>query len=177
MPKQKQTQPRPKTLYRVKNWMEYDKALVQRGSITCWIADDAEQIWLYTGEKQRGSQFEYSDQAILMLLTVKEVFHLTNRSVEGFMRSIFQVLKSRLRVPEHSTLSRRGNDLNVKLTPQASGSLDIVMDSTGLKIYSLKTTLAKVNGRYACMANPGGAPGANCMSGLTQRAVTSTPQP
>jgi hypothetical protein len=104
MPKQnKKTQPRPKTLYRVKNWSEYEKALVQRGSIMFWISGDFEKTWLYTGEKQRGSQFDYSDQAILVMLTVKEVFHLTNRGVEGFMRSIFQLMKINLPVPDHST--------------------------------------------------------------------------
>ena len=93
MPKQKRTQPRPKTLYRVKNWSEYEKALVQRGSIIFWMSDDFEQKWLYIGEKQRGSQFDYTDQAILMMLTIKEVFHLTNRGVEGFVRSLFRMMK------------------------------------------------------------------------------------
>ena len=135
MPKQKRTQPRPKTLYRVKNWSDYDKALVQRGSITFWMSDDFEKTWMYTGAKQRGSQFEYTDQAILVLLTVKEVFHLTNRGVEGFVRSLFRMLKINLPVPDHSTLSRRSKDLQVKLPKKTSQSLNIVMDSTGLKIY------------------------------------------
>ena len=94
-----------------------------------------EKTWLYVGEKQRGSQFDYSDQAILMMLTVKEVFHLTNRGVEGFMRSIFQLRKINLPVPDHSTLSKRGKDLKVSLPKKNSQSLNIVMDSTGLKIY------------------------------------------
>jgi hypothetical protein len=64
MPKQNQTQPRPQALYRVKNWSKYEKSLVQRGSITFWLSDDFEQTWLYTGEKQRGSQFDYSDKAV-----------------------------------------------------------------------------------------------------------------
>jgi hypothetical protein len=136
MPKQnKKPQPRPKILYRVKNWSEYDKALVQRGSITFWMSDDFEKTWLYTGEKQRGSQFDYSDQAILVMLTVKEVFHLTNRGVEGFMRSIFQLMNINLPVSDHSTLSKRGKDLKVNLPKKTSQSLNIVMDSTGLKIY------------------------------------------
>jgi hypothetical protein len=37
------------------------------------LSDDIEQIWLYTGEKQRGSQFDYSDKAIEIMLTIKEV--------------------------------------------------------------------------------------------------------
>ena len=135
MPKQKHIQSRLKTLYRVKNWSEYDKALVQRGSITFWMTDDFEKTWLYVGEKQRGSQFEYSQQAILVMLIIKEVFHLTNRGVEGFMRSIFQLMKINLPIPDHSTLSKRGKDLKVSLPKKNSPSLNIVMDSTGLKIY------------------------------------------
>ena len=135
MSKQPDTQSRPKTLYRVKNWSEYDKTLVQRGSITFWMSDDYEKTWLHTGEKQRGSQFDYSDEAILIMLTVKEVFHLTNRSVEGFIRSIFQLMKINLAVPDHTTLSKRGKNLKVRLPKKTHASLNIVMDSTGLKIY------------------------------------------
>ena len=135
MPKQKSTQSHPKALYRVKNWSEYDKALVQRGSSTFWMSDDFEKTWMYAGEKQRGSQFEYTDQAILVMLTVKEVFHLTNRGVEGFVRSLFRMMKINLPVPDHSTLSKRGKNLKVKLPKKTSQSLNIVMDSTGLKIY------------------------------------------
>jgi len=135
MPKQKHTQPRPKTLYRVKNWSEYEKALVQRGSITFWLSSDFEKKWLYVGEKQRGSQFDYSDQAILVMLMIKEVYHLTNRGVEGFVRSLFRVMKINLSVPDHSTLSKRGKGLKVNLPKKASQHLNIVMDSTGLKIY------------------------------------------
>jgi len=135
MPKLTTTHSRPKALYRVKNWSEYDKALVQRGSITFWLSDDFEKIWMYVGEKQRGSQFDYTDQAILLMLTVKEVFHLTNRGVEGFVRSLFRMMKIDLPVPDHSTLSKRGKDLKVKLPKKTNQSLNIVMDSTGLKIY------------------------------------------
>lgn len=135
MPKQKKTQSRPKPLYRVKNWSNYETALVQRGSITFWLSDDFEKTWMYVGEKQRGSQFEYSDQAILVMWTVKEVFHLTNRGVEGFVRSVFQMMKIDLPVPDHSTLSKRGKELKVKLPKKRTPRLTIVIDSTGLKIY------------------------------------------
>jgi hypothetical protein len=135
MPKQKNTRSCPKTLYRVKNWSAYDQALVQRGSITIWLADDLEKNWQYAGEKQRGSQYEYSAEAIRIMLTVKNVFHLPNRATEGFVRSNFARFKVNLPVPDHTTLSRRGKDLEVRLPKKASGHMDIVMDSTGLKIY------------------------------------------
>ena len=135
MPKHTRTHSRRKTLYRVQNWSEYDKALVQRGSITFWLSNDFEKTWRHTGEKQRGSQFDYSDQAIEIMLTIKEVFHLTNRGVEGFMRSVFALLKMALPVPDHSTLSKRGRSLKVTLPKKTDPGLNIVMDSTGLKIY------------------------------------------
>jgi len=37
--------PKYKTKYRVANWAEYDKSLVQRGDITLWISDDAITSW------------------------------------------------------------------------------------------------------------------------------------
>jgi hypothetical protein len=45
------------------------------------------------------------------------------------------LLKVSLLAPDHSTLSRRGKTLKVKLPKKVSGHIDIVMDSTGLKIY------------------------------------------
>jgi hypothetical protein len=68
-------------------------------------------------------------------LTIKEVFHLTNRGVEGFVRSLFDVLHIDLPVPDHTTLSARGKTLTVTLPKKTSGSLNLVLDSTGLKIY------------------------------------------
>ena len=135
MPKQKRTQSRRKELYRVRNWSEYEQALVQRGSIIFWLSGDFEQIWRYTGEKQRGSQFDYSDKAIEIMLTIKEVFHLTNRGVEGFVRSLFEMMKIGLPVPDHSTLSKRSKTLKVKLPKKTNGSINLVLDSTGMKIY------------------------------------------
>jgi hypothetical protein len=119
----------------VKNWSEYDQALVKRGSITFWLSDDLAETWCYTGEKQRGSQYDYSEQAIVTMQTVKNVFHLPNRATEGFMWSVFAMLKISLSVPDHTTLSRRGKDLTVILPKKVNGHLDIVMDSSGLKIY------------------------------------------
>lgn len=135
MPKHTKESSRPKTLYRVRNWPEYEKALVQRGSITFWLTEDFERVWLYTGEKQRGSQFAYSDKAIEFMLTIKEVFHLSNRGVEGFVRSVFGMLDLHLPIPDHTTLSKRGKTFQVRLPKRTSESMNLVLDSTGLKVY------------------------------------------
>jgi hypothetical protein len=109
--------------------------VVERGSITFWFSGDFEQIWLYAGEKQHGSQFEYSENAIEIMLTIKEVFHLTNRGVEGFVCSVFEILNIHLPVPDHSTLLKRAKTLKVKLPKKTNGSMNLVLDSTGLNIY------------------------------------------
>ena len=69
------------------------------------------------------------------MLTIKEVFHLTNRSVEGFVRSVFAMLNIHLPVPDHSTLSKRAKTLKVRLPKKTNGSINLVLDSMGLKIY------------------------------------------
>lgn len=108
---------------------------MQRGSITFWLSDDFEQVRLYAGKKQRGSQFEYSEKAIEIMLTIKEVFHLTNRGVEGFVCSLFDMMNIHLPLPDHSTLSKRAKTLKVRLPKKTNRSMNLVLDSTGLKIY------------------------------------------
>lgn len=132
---EKRKKQQKKTRYRVRNWPEYDRALVQRGSVTLWVSDDAIAGWLYSGPNQRGAPLIYSDTAIETVLTLREVYHLPNRGAEGFVRSLFQKMGIPLPVPDHTTLSRRGRRVKVRLPKRAKGSLHLVLDSSGLKIY------------------------------------------
>ena len=61
--------PRYKTKYRVGNWPEYDRALVQRGGVTMWLAPDAIATWEAAGMGKRGGQLQDSDLAIETALT------------------------------------------------------------------------------------------------------------
>jgi hypothetical protein len=132
----KKTRSQPKKLYRVRNWSDYDAALVNRGSLTIWISEDAIAKWKPEQEpKRRGRQRDYSDLAIETALMLKEVYHLTNRSTEGFLRSLFMLMQIDLPVPDHTTLSVRGKELSVTLPKKRTSSLHIVVDSTGLKVY------------------------------------------
>lgn len=133
--KTKPTRLRRKTVYHVRNWSEYNQALVKRGSLTVWGSEDALKNWRYAGPRQRGAQFTYSAQAIEAMLTLREVFHLTNRAAEGCMRSLFQLLQVALPVPDHTTLSRRGGTVQASLPKRATGALHLVFDSSGLKLY------------------------------------------
>ena len=84
--------PKYKTKYHVGNWPAYDRALVQRGDITVWLAPDAIATWEAVGVGKRGGQRQYSDLAIETALTLRLIFHLPLRQTEGFLTSIFGML-------------------------------------------------------------------------------------
>ena len=125
-----------KAVYPVKNWTAYDQALVQRGSLTVWLSEEAIDGWSYTGPTQRGAQFEYSDLAIETALTFRKLFHLPLRQTEGFIRSLLELMDLDLDAPDHTTLVRRQPGLTIDLPVHATTSpRDVVVDSTGLKVY------------------------------------------
>ena len=107
--------PKYKTKYRVNNWPEYDRALVQRGNITLWISDDAIASWKPAPSGRRGAQRKFSDHAIETALTLRLVFNLPLRQAEGFLRSVLSHMDVALEAPDHTTLSRRGQGPNVDL--------------------------------------------------------------
>ena len=124
--------------YRVTNWPAYDRALVQRGRLTIWF-DEAflRERWRPVPTGKRGAPFSYSDIAIQALLTLKAVFGLPYRMVEGLASSIVQLMGVELRIPDHTLLSRRAKTLTISIPRrQRTGPIPVVVDSTGLKSYS-----------------------------------------
>jgi hypothetical protein len=123
--------------YRVRNWAHYNASLVQRGSITFWVSPDMVRAWKPRPDRprQRGGQVRFSDVAIECLLTVRVVFHLTLRATEGFARSLFEMMKVNVEVPDYTTLCKRAKQLNVPLPTTAHGPIHAVLDSTGLKVF------------------------------------------
>ena len=107
--------PKYKTKYHVRNWASYERALIQRGDLTVWLSPDAVAAWEPATGGRRGGQRKYSDIAIETALTVRLIFHLPLRQAEGFLTSVFGLMRLDLRVPDHTTLSRRGQHLDVAL--------------------------------------------------------------
>ena len=127
--------PKYKTKYRVTNWANYDRALVQRGDITLWISEDAIKSWTPNPSGKRGAPRKYSDQAIETALTLRLVYGLPLRQAEGFLRSLLNTMGLDLGAPDHTTLSRRSRQLNIALRRKASSKpIDLIIDSTGLSI-------------------------------------------
>src|SRR5512147_2033248 len=52
-----------KAVYRIRNWREYNRALVRRGSLTVWIDEETVRAWHNQGPPRWGAKFVYSDLA------------------------------------------------------------------------------------------------------------------
>jgi hypothetical protein len=125
----------PKQRHRVTNWAEYDAALRQRGSLTVWFSGEAIAARRAEPRTTRGGQPQYSALAIRTALTLRAVFRLALRQTEGLIGSILQLLGLDLAVPDHSTLSRRAETLEVPRPCSSSREpVHLLVDSTGLRL-------------------------------------------
>ena len=89
------------------------------------------------GKKVRGGQQIYSDLSIEIILSLRLLFHLPLRQTEGFVASLFQLMKVDLPIPDHTTLSRRSSKLDIKIKrpPSHNQPMHLIVDSTGLSIH------------------------------------------
>jgi Transposase DDE domain len=125
-----------KTPYRIRNWPQYNAALIGRGSLTLWVDEEAIKAWRYTGPPQRGAQYVDTDAAIKCVLTLRAVYHLALRATQGLTQSGFALLQVTLPVPSYSTRSRRAAEVAVALGAlPRSGPLHLVIDASGVKVY------------------------------------------
>ncbi len=138
-----------KQKFKITNWPTYNKALINRGSITFWLDDEAIQAWYESATpSSRGRPQRYSDLAITTVLVIKRVFRLTLRAAQGFIDSIFSLMNVPLRCPDYSCVSRRAKSVNISFkTPTRGEIAHLVIDSTGLKVFGVNNQLA--NGQSA----------------------------
>lgn len=126
-----------KSIRKISNWKEYNQALVNRGSLTVWIDEGAIKNWLHPGHHGgRGRDFKFSNFAIETALMLKVLFMLPLRSLEGFINSLFQLMKVPLCSPDYSSISRRAQSVEIKYRPPSKGAVThLVIDATGLKVF------------------------------------------
>ena len=126
-----------KAKYRIRNWSQYNKSLIQRGSLTIWFSEDAIKKWTAAREVgKRGRPRLFSDDAILTALMIRFVFHLPLRALEGFLTSLILLLSADLPAPCYTQICRRAKELGQELKKLSRKNISaIVIDSTGLKVY------------------------------------------
>ena len=126
----------PKARYRVKNWRDYDAALRRRGDLTVWVTAEALEAWTPANTGRRGRPRRYSEMVVETGLMLRLAFGRPWRQTEGMLTSILRLLGLDLPVPDHTTFSRRSVDLTVaKAVRTATGPVNVVIDSTGLKVF------------------------------------------
>lgn len=123
-------------VYRVTNWKKYNEALVRRGDITLWFAEDVLAAWEHTNSEIKvGRPFTYSNTAIECLLAIRELFQLPYRQTEGLGRSLVKLIGVDVAIPDFTSLAKRAAKLNVCLeVVPTTGPIDIIVDSTGVKV-------------------------------------------
>lgn len=124
------------TKYRIRNWGEYNKALVQRGSLTIWFSPEAVKSWLAGKDNKKGRPQVYSNEAILCALTLKAVYGLPFRALRGLLLSLVVLLGVPLPIPCYTRICRRAKALGQQIKKLShKRPTDIVFDSTGLKVF------------------------------------------
>jgi hypothetical protein len=123
----------PRQRYQVTNWPAYDAALRQRGSLTVWFSEAAIAAWDAERRITPGGQPRYSALAIATALTLRAVFRLALRQTEGLIGSIIRLLGLDLAVPDHSTLSRRAETLQLVRPAPSTEPVHLLVEKHGAR--------------------------------------------
>jgi len=119
-----------------RNWAEYNRSLVNRGSLTFWISEDVLKGWEAAhNPTKRGHPFLFSDTAIIVALSLRFVYRLSLRATEGLVRSILQMMSIPLMAPGYTAICKRMKFLKIPSRLKKGGVRTLVLDASGLKVY------------------------------------------
>lgn len=97
-----------KSRHAITNWSQYDKSLVQRGSLTFWV--DAEAMKHRFHQDHHGRRCcspLYTNQTICTFLILKGIFNLSLRATQRLLDSLFELMNVPPRAPDYTGVSRR----------------------------------------------------------------------
>lgn len=111
-----------------------DTASLKRGgSLLIWR--DKEMTWLASPDGSPGRPAVFADAAIRSCLTIKVLFRLRLRQTTGMAASLLTLAGLGRAVPDDAPLCRRQRTLAVRIPcRRADGPLDLLVDSTGIKL-------------------------------------------
>ena len=139
-----------KVRYKIRNWPEYNKALINRGNFTFWFSEEMIKNWHHDQSlpKKQGRNFTYSSICIECALTVRELLKFPLRSTQGFMNSMLELLGFPLKSPDYTTFCKRARHLKIEPFRRTNNkNLHILVDSTGLKVFGEGEWKTKIHGK------------------------------
>ena len=90
--------------------------------------------WFAAASGKRGRSPKFSDAAIQLCLTLKNLFGLALRQATGLVKYVLQLCGLACSVPDFSTQRRRQRDLNVQIPyTRSQAGLHLLVDSTDIK--------------------------------------------
>ena len=99
------------------------------------LSAEAMDAWRPAPSGRPGGPRKFSDVSIMTALMLRLVFRLPLRQTEGFLRSVLALMRTDLEAPDHTTLSRRSQHLDLALDRiPAQRPVHLIVDSTGLSI-------------------------------------------
>jgi hypothetical protein len=123
----------PRQRYQVTNWPADDATLRQRGRPS-GSARRRSRPGVPSGAARPAASRATSALAIATALTLRAVFRLALRQTEGLIGSIIHLLGLDLAEPDHSTLSRRAETLQLVWPASSIEPVHLLVDSTGLRL-------------------------------------------
>jgi hypothetical protein len=119
-----------------RDWSKYNKELINRGKINFWINPKIFKEWKAKRKKKNGRPFTYGNELIKAMSYMRFKYHLSLRETEGFFQSLLVIMKKKLKVPSYTQLCRRIKELELLQELISKKDVtDIVLDTTGLKVY------------------------------------------
>ena len=118
-----------------RDWKQYNKHLINRGNLNFWITKKALKFWIAKKSKKAGRPFTFSDESIKAMLIIRFKFQLSLRELEGFFKSLSKLIGI-AKVPSYTQVCRRMRAIELpKELVDRRVVTDLVIDTTGLKVY------------------------------------------
>jgi hypothetical protein len=99
--------PRSVLRYHVRNWRQYNRALINRGRLTVRSDEQAVAAWQNTEPAAGpGAPRTYAALAIEYALVCKSIYPLSLRAAQGFLSSVLELMRFTLAAPDYSCRRR-----------------------------------------------------------------------
>ena len=133
---------------RKRNWSEYNRQLIERGSLTFLIDSKLLRVSKPSRAKVRGRPLVYGLDVIELLAFVKVHFRLAYRALQGFADSFLRRLLPGEKAPHYTLICKRIAQLGKQLPPLPSNrNAVVILDASGMKVYGEGEWKVKIHGR------------------------------